>query len=309
MSGRSVVVTGATSGIGRVTALELARAGFTVFGTARSEQKADALRAEASATGLTVHTVVCEMTDIGQTEAAFDTIAAATDGGPWALVNNAGFAQGGTVEDVDDDRAREQMEVNLLAPIRLAKLVLPAMRRRGEGRIVNMSSFGGLISSPYLGWYSASKFALEAISDALRLEVAQFGVKVLLVEPGGFASDIWQRGVDELPRPEGSPYAHLYGFADSLLTYSRGLPGPEPVARAVRRALTSPRPRSRYLVGADVRVGTLMETVLPVAAVDFIKGVRYGLHVPRSWVSRTGARWASRLMTARSSEEGSTSSG
>ncbi len=301
-TGRSVVVTGATSGIGKVTALELARAGFTVFGTARSEQKAAALRTEAAASGLTVRTVVCEMTDIEQTGAAFDTIAAATDGGPWALVNNAGYAQGGTVEDVDDEQARDQIEVNLLAPVRLAKLVLPAMRRRGEGRIVNMSSFGGLISGPYLGWYSASKFALEGISDALRLEVAQFGVQVVLVEPGGFASGIWERGVAGLPSPQGSAYAHHYGFADSMLSYSRGLPGPEPVARAVRRALTSTRPRARYRVGADVKLGALMETVLPVAATDFIKGVRYGLYTPRSWVARTGVRWANRLITARSSE-------
>lgn len=300
---KSVVVTGATSGIGKAVALDLARAGLTVYGTARTPEKAAALESEAKSAGLSLRTAVCDVADAEATAEAFRTIAAETDGGPWAVVNNAGYAQAGTVEDVDDDKARDQIEVNLLAPIRIAKLVLPSMRERGDGRIVNMSSFGGLISTPYLGWYSASKFGLEAVSDALRLEVAPFGVKVVLVEPGGFASGIWQRGVDELPSPEGSAYAHLYGFADGMLTYSRGLPGPEPVAEAVRKALTSLRPRARYVVGADAKVGSLMETVLPVPAIDYVKSVRYGLHSPRSRRGRIGAGIVNRLMTARSTEE------
>ncbi|MGA8118145.1 MAG: SDR family oxidoreductase [Actinocatenispora sp.] len=300
---RSVVVTGATSGIGKECALELARAGFMVFGTARSAEKGAALESEADASGLKLRTVVCDVADVAATEEAFHEVAAETGGGPWAVVNNAGYAQAGTVEDVDDDSARRQMDVNLLAPIRIAKLVLPSMRERGDGRIVNMSSFGGLISSPYLGWYSASKFGLEAISDALRLEVAPFGVKVILVEPGGFASGIWQRGVDEMPSPDGSAYAHLYGFADGMIAYSRGLPGPEPVARAVRAALTRPRPRPRYPVGADTKVGSMLETFLPVPAVDYVKSVRYGLDTPKSWRGRVGSSIINRLMTARSTTE------
>ena len=299
--GRTVVVTGATSGIGKVTALALARGGFDVFATARSAQKGAALTEEAARSGLKLRTVVCDVADERQTAGAFEEVAAATGGGPWAVVNNAGYAQPGTVEDVPQDQALRQLDVNLLAPVRIAKLVLPGMRKRGGGRIVNMSSFGGLISTPYLGWYSASKFALEAVSDALRLEVAQFGVRVVLIEPGGYASGIWQRGVDALPPPEGSAYAHLYGLADGMLAYARGLPGPEPVARAVRQALTSRRPRARYLVGGDAKVGTLMETVLPAAAMDYVKSVRYGLHTPRSRASRIGAGLVSRLTTARSS--------
>jgi NAD(P)-dependent dehydrogenase (short-subunit alcohol dehydrogenase family) len=301
--GRSVVVTGATNGIGKVTALALARGGFEVFATARSPHKAAALTEEAARAGLKLRTVICDVADEGQTAEAFAEVANATGGGPWAVVNNAGYAQPGTVEDVPEDQALQQMDVNLLAPVRIAKLVLPGMRERGGGRIVNMSSFGGLISTPYLGWYSASKFALEAISDALRLEVAQFGVRVILVEPGGFASGIWQRGVDALPPPEGSAYAHLYGLAEGMMAYARGLPGPEPVARAVHRALISRRPRARYLVGADAKVGTLMETVFPAAAMDYVKSVRYGLHSPRSRASRIGAGLVNRLVTARSSAE------
>jgi NAD(P)-dependent dehydrogenase (short-subunit alcohol dehydrogenase family) len=245
--------------------------------------------------------VVCDVADERQTAGAFEQVADAAGGHPWAVVNNAGYAQPGTVEDVPQDQALQQMDVNLLAPVRIAKLVLPGMRERRDGRIVNISSFGGLISTPYLGWYSASKFALEAISDALRLEVAQFGVKVILVEPGGFASGIWQRGVDALPPPEGSAYAHLYGLADEMMAYARGLPSPEPVARAVCQALTASRPRARYLVGADAKMGTFLETVLPVATMDFVKSIRYGLHTPRSRTGRIGAGVISRLMTARSS--------
>lgn len=307
---RSVVVTGANSGIGRVIALDLAQAGFTVFGTTRSPDKADGLREEAAREGLRLHTVVCDVTDTEQTAEALEKVAAATGGGPWAVVNNAGYAQAGTIEDVPDEWARAELDVNLLAPVRIARLVLPAMRQAGGGRIVNMSSFGGLISTPYLGWYSASKFALEAVSDALRMEVAPFGVKVILIEPGGFASGIWQRGVDSLPPSDGSAYAHLYGLADGMLAYASGLPGPEPVARAVRAALTSSRPRTRYLVGADAKVGTMLETLLPAPAVDYVKSVRYGLHTPRSRASQIGASVISRLMTARSSEgTGQASSG
>ena len=252
---RSVVVTGANSGIGRATALELAQVGFTVFGTVRSQDKADGLRDEADREGLHLRTVVCDVTNEEETAEALAKVAAVTGGGPWAVVNNAGYAQAGAVEDVPDEWARAELDVNLLAPIRIAKLVLPSMREAGGGRIVNMSSFGGLISTPSLGWYSASKFALEAVSDALRMEVAPFGVKVILIEPGGFASGIWKRGVDTLPPPDGSAYSHLYGLADAMLTYARGLPGPEPVAHAVREALTSHRPsteeRAEFMLQHD----------------------------------------------------------
>ena len=293
---RSVVVTGATSGIGRVTELELARAGFAVTGTATTPAKAAALRAEAAGAGLHLDTVVCDVTDPDATAAAFEEVAAATGGGPWAVVNNAGIAQAGPVEDIDDGRIRHQLEVNLLAPVRIARLVLPAMRKRGEGRIVNMSSFGGLISEPMLGWYNASKFALEAISDALRIEVARFGVAVILIEPGGFRSGIWQRGIDGVPEAPDSAYNDLRWFADAMLEYSRTLPEPDPVARAVCRALATPRPRPRYLVGTDVRVGTVLETVLPTSTVDFVKGVRAGLRTPRTLPERIGRKLLTRFL-------------
>jgi NAD(P)-dependent dehydrogenase (short-subunit alcohol dehydrogenase family) len=175
--GKSVVVTGANSGIGLATAIELAGAGYDVLGTVRSTTKADAVRQRAQDKGVEVRTVVCDVGDEESTWTGFAEIDDLTDGGPWAVVNNAGFAQAGAVEDVSAEDARYQLEVNLVAPARIAQLVLPGMRKRGDGRIVNVSSIAGRVSTPLTGWYCASKHGLEALSDALRMEVAQFGVR------------------------------------------------------------------------------------------------------------------------------------
>ncbi|HEY0700686.1 MAG TPA: SDR family NAD(P)-dependent oxidoreductase [Micromonospora sp.] len=291
--GRSVVVTGANKGIGLVTVLELARAGFTVFGTTTSEEKADGLRETAARAGLQVQTAVCDVSDAAATEEAFGKIAAATGGGPWAVVNNAGFAQGGAIEDVTDEQARHQLEVNLVAPARIARLVLPSMRQRGDGRIVNVSSSGGKVSEPLLGWYNGSKFALESISDSLRMEVGQFGVKVVLIEPGGFSSGIWDRGVNELPSPENSAYS--YAFVDELPEYVNGLPSPEPVARTVRKALTVAKPKPRYLVGADAKAIVALDAMLPDRVMDWMKSVRFGLLTPQTVPGRITAKVLAKL--------------
>jgi NAD(P)-dependent dehydrogenase (short-subunit alcohol dehydrogenase family) len=277
---RSVVVTGASSGIGEATALELAAAGYDVIGTTRTAEKAAALRNAATEHGVTVETVVLDVADPESTVRGFTQIANLTDGGPWAVVNNAGVAQPGAVEDVDDDQARLQLETNLMAPARIARLVLPAMRQRHDGRIVNISSMSGRVSTPFLGWYCASKHALESLTDALRIEVAHFGVKVILVEPGSFGTGIWERGVAALPPERSSAYRDCYPLAGELLRRSRGLPGPAPVARAVRAALDASRPRARYLVGRDARAGTALEAVLPTQVTDYAKEVASGLRTP-----------------------------
>src|SRR3954447_18875019 len=137
--GRSVVVTGANSGIGLATALELAGAGYDVIGTARTQDKADVLLDAAADRGVGVRTALLDVADAESTEKGFAEIDGMTDGGPWAVVNNAGLAQAGAVEDVDDEAARYQLEVNLVAPARIARLVLPAMRERHDGRIINVS--------------------------------------------------------------------------------------------------------------------------------------------------------------------------
>lgn len=280
MTLKSVVVTGASSGIGLAVTQELAHCGFDVIATARSEDKARALRAAVERAGAAVRTVLLDVADATSTVKAFTEIATMTGGGPWAVVNNAGFAQPGAIEDVDDEQVRRQLETNLVAPARIARLVLPAMRERRSGRIVNISSISGRVSMPMMGWYCASKQGLEAVTDALRMETAPFGVKVVLVEPGSYASGIWQQSAGLLPDAQASAYADQYEAVGEMLR--RDLPGPRPVALAVLRALTARRPLPRYLVGGSARQAAALDAALPTAATDWAKQVATGLRVSRA---------------------------
>ena len=277
-SPKTVVVTGANSGIGLVTCLELAGAGWDVIGTARSAAKAGTTVEIAAGKGLSLRTVICDVDDASSCEQAFAEVAAMTDGGPWAVVNNAGFAQAGAVEDVSDDLVRAQLETNVVAPIRIARLVLPGMRERGEGRIVNISSVAGRLSTPLMGWYCASKHALEAVTDALRIEVEGDGVRVVLVEPGMFGTDIWSAAQEGgFPAPSTPRYAAAYARGEALSANSGRLPDPVWVARTVRVALSNPVPLARYVVGVDAVGGILAETLVPTALTDYVKAVGAGL--------------------------------
>ena len=275
--GRTVVVTGANSGIGLATAVELAASGYDVIGTARSQDKADVLHEAASERDVQVRTVLLDVADAESTAKGFAEIDAMTDGGPWAVVNNAGLAQAGAVEDVGDDDVRYQLEVNLVAPARIARLVLPGMRERGDGRIVNISSIAGRMSLPLMGWYCASKHGLEAMTDALRMEVAPYGVKVSLVEPGSFGTGIWE-GARYPEEASTDNYAAAYDRARrATTTGTRVMPDPVWVARTVRLALGTPVPLARYLIGADAVGGVLVERLVPTAVSDVVKGVVTGV--------------------------------
>jgi NAD(P)-dependent dehydrogenase (short-subunit alcohol dehydrogenase family) len=272
---RTVVVTGANSGIGLATALELAGAGYDVVGTARSAAKAAVLVDAADERGLAVRTALCDVADAESTTKAFAEIEAESE--IWGVVNNAGFAQAGAIEDVDDDAVRYQLDVNVVAPARIARLVLPGMRARGDGRIVNISSVAGRISLPLMGWYCASKHALEAMTDALRIEVASYGVRVSLVEPGSFGTGIWE-GAQYPDDAATGEYADAYDRARRTTTAGSSLmPDPVWVARTVRLALGSPVPLARYLVGADAVGGVLAERLVPTALTDVVKGIATGV--------------------------------
>ncbi|GHG61561.1 SDR family oxidoreductase [Streptomyces griseocarneus] len=276
---RSVVVTGASSGIGRATALRLVGAGYEVFATVRSEEKADELRARAEEEGARLRTMVLDVADGARCADVFADIAGLTGGGPWAVVNNAGTALPGAIEDVDEEQARRLMEVNLHAPARIARLVLPAMRHRGDGRIVNVSSVAARAVMPFAGWYSASKAGLSALTHALRMEAAPWGVRVVLVEPGFHASPMLENAADSFERrgSVSSRYADCYRAAARSLRNSSRYPGPERVAQAVHRVLVSPRPRARYALGTDARVGGRLDALVPYAVSDRVKSTATGL--------------------------------
>ena len=274
---KSVLVTGANSGIGLVTALELAAAGWDVHGSVRTAAKAEVVDRAAAERGVQVRTVLLDVDDADSCAAGVAQVQERT-GGLHALVNNAGYAQSGAVEDVTDELVRRQLETNLVAPVRLARLVLPAMRQRGSGVIVNISSVAGRLSQPLMGWYCASKHGLEAVTDALRMEVESDGVRVVLVEPGMFGTDVWSAAKEGgFPAPTSARYAAAYARAESLAGRSDRLPDPVWVARTVRVALANPVPLARYVVGVDAVSGILAETVVPTVVTDRVKAIASGL--------------------------------
>lgn len=246
---RTVLVTGANSGIGLATVVELARRGFHVVGTARSPAKAEVIDDAAAAAGVEVDTDLLDVTDAEGCARVVD------EHRPWGVVNNAGFTAMGAIEDVDDDEARAVLETMVVAPMRLARLSLPHMRASGEGRIVNVSSVYGFASTPLSGWYQGAKHALEGLSDALRMEVAADGIAVVLVEPGGFRTGIWEENEATLARRAGSRYEDSYRRTlDLTRRYDLLMGEPGDAARMIAGALEARSPRSRYLVGRDAWV-------------------------------------------------------
>ncbi|MFN2581550.1 MAG: SDR family NAD(P)-dependent oxidoreductase [Candidatus Dormibacteria bacterium] len=202
--GRTALTTGANSGIGLATVIELARRGFHSVGSVRSAAKARQVHAAARKAGVDVDTVTLDVTDAKRCRQVIGQLA------PYALVNNAGISNLGAVEDVSDADAREQLEIMLLAPMRLARLAIPHMREQHGGRIVNISSVYGIMTTPLSGWYQACKHGLEAVSDALRMEVARDAIKVILVQPGGFDTGIWDNGAEAVQRRGSSRYRTAY---------------------------------------------------------------------------------------------------
>jgi NAD(P)-dependent dehydrogenase (short-subunit alcohol dehydrogenase family) len=262
---RAVLVTGCSSGIGRATALRLTAAGWRVYATARRPETLGELgRAGCRLLAL-------DVLDDGSMRAAVDAVVAA-EGAVGALVNNAGYGQYGAVESVPMDLARRQFETNVLGPARLIQLVLPGMRRQRWGRIVNVSSMGGRLTFPGGGYYHATKYALEALTDALRFEVAGFGVHAILVEPGLIRSGFAEAAAESAGESGSAedPYA---GFNTAVIritrdSYVRGwlsrLGGtPDDVARTIERALASRRPRARYRVTNSARVMIAQRRLLP----------------------------------------------
>jgi NAD(P)-dependent dehydrogenase (short-subunit alcohol dehydrogenase family) len=262
---RAVLVTGCSSGIGEATAAKLADAGWTVYATARRPETLAALEAKGC------RTLALDVLDEASMRAAVATVEEA-EGAVGVLINNAGFSQSGAVESIPDERVRAQFETNVFGPLALIRMVLPGMRRQGWGKIVNISSMGGEFVFPGGGLYHATKYAIEAVSDALRFEVKGFGVDVIVIQPGlirtGF-SGVAAREIDAATTDD-SPYAAFnQAVAEaSVDAYEKGplsklAGGPEAVAEVIEKALKASRPKTRYKVTPSAHVLIGLNRVLP----------------------------------------------
>jgi NAD(P)-dependent dehydrogenase (short-subunit alcohol dehydrogenase family) len=264
-STRTAVTTGANSGIGLATVLELARRGFRSVGTVRSEAKAAVVADAAREAGVTVETVLLDVTDPDVCARVID------EHKPYALVNNAGYSVTGSIEDVADAEARAALETMVLAPMRLVRLAIPHMRADAGGRIVNVSSIYGRASTPLTGWYQGAKQALEGLSDALRMEVARDGIRIILVEPGGFRTGIWAETEREIAKRAGSRYDAAYRRTLTTTKLWQPFMGdPVQCAKTIGGAVTTRWPRARYLVGYDAQAFALWNSLTPTEVKDRI---------------------------------------
>ncbi|MGZ4293364.1 MAG: oxidoreductase [Solirubrobacteraceae bacterium] len=249
MASRSVLITGCSSGIGYATAERLLADGYAVYATARRPESIEPLAAKGATT------LALDVTSEESMQAAVDRVIEA-EGGVGILVNNAGYSQSGAVESISLDEVRRQFETNVFGLIRMCQLVLPGMRARGEGRIVNIGSMGGRLTFPGGGIYHATKYSVEAISDALRFEVRGFGVKVILVEPGLIVTNFGEvaAGSVEAGADRDGAYATFNRHVAEITAGAYKGPmvklggGPEVVAATIAKALGAKRPRARYAV-------------------------------------------------------------
>jgi short-subunit dehydrogenase len=262
---RTVLITGSTRGIGRHLAIDLARAGHRVIATGRDEAALAALKAEAA-----LETVMLDVADQETIESAKEAVRELTGGrGVDVLINNAGYGQAGPLLELDDTTLRKQFEVNVFGLMAVTRAFVPEMVERKSGVVINVSSTGGRFTFPFFGAYHASKYALEAMSDALRMELAPFGVRVVVIEPGPIHSSFADRSIASLPPPS-SRYRSAYARADALKSFAdRFAVGPEHVARAVKSAISSRWTRARYVVPAlRFEILFFVRTFLPTCLID-----------------------------------------
>jgi NAD(P)-dependent dehydrogenase (short-subunit alcohol dehydrogenase family) len=265
MANKVALVTGGSSGIGEATALKLHELGYTTYAAARRVQRMEHLRESG------IRPLAMDVTDEESMQSGVKRILA-EEGRIDVLVNNAGYGSYGALEDVPLSEARYQFEVNVFGAVRLTQLVLPHMRDQGGGTIINITSMGGKIYTPLGGWYHATKFALEALSDCLRMEVKPFGIDVVVIEPGGIRTEWGGIAADKLKEASsGGPYARQADAVAASLSSeanARRSSPPTVIADAIAKAVTARRPKTRYAVGYGARPIIFMHDVLPDRAFD-----------------------------------------
>jgi NAD(P)-dependent dehydrogenase (short-subunit alcohol dehydrogenase family) len=281
----TVVVTGASTGIGAACALDCAGRGMTVFAGVRDPRTGEALAAKGGPLLIPITIDVTDELSIARSVEAVQLVVG--EKGLGGLVNNAGIVVGSPLEVIPLSHLRKQLEVNVIGQIAVTQAFLPLLRR-GRGRIVNMGSIAGRGTIPLLGPYSASKYALEALTDALRMELQPWGILVSIIEPGAIATPIWEKSAKEAEGLEASVSVEakaLYGEAvirirEAIAQAAKRAIAPEAVVRAVHHALTAPRPRTRYLVGTDAKLRAWMVKWLPDRVQDRL--LVWALKYPRS---------------------------
>jgi NADP-dependent 3-hydroxy acid dehydrogenase YdfG len=272
---KAVLITGCSSGIGRATAEQLAQAGWKVYATARRPETLTELRESGC------QTLALDVTDEVSMQAAVDAVTEA-EGAVGVLINNAGYSQSGAVEAVPIDQARRQFETNVFGLVRMCQLVLPGMRAQRWGKIVNLSSMGGRLTFPGGGLYHATKYAVEALSDAMRFEVRGFGVDVILVEPGLIVTNFGETAAGSVQTAEeDGAYGEFNRKVAKLTEEAYKGPmaklgaGPEAVAKTITRALESRRPKARYPVTASARLMIGQRRLTPDRVWDMIMRTQF----------------------------------
>ena len=271
------LVTGASSGIGADTAIRLTNAGYTVYGAARRVNRMRDLEQHG------VHVIALDVTDEDSLRSAVDTIIR-TSGRIDVLVNNAGYGSYGAIEDVPLDEARKQLDVNVFGLARLIQLVLPHTRAQRSGTIINISSMGGKLVTPLGGWYHASKYAVEALSDALRIETSRFGIHTVVVEPGSIRTEwgtIAAEALRETSSATGAYSGPAEGVAATLAASSqpaaRNTSGPDVIGKAIVKIAQARRPRTRYRVGFGAGPVMFLRWLLPDRSFDRIIRSAFGI--------------------------------
>lgn len=259
------LVTGASSGFGLLTSVALAKEGYQVLASMRNLDKRGKLEAAAYKADVRdrIQIIQLDVTDSAAVETIITDIIHSY-GRIDLLVNNAGYAAGGFTEEIAAEQWRQQFEVNFFGLVTVTKAVLPSMRERRSGKIINISSISGRVGFPSMGPYVSSKFAVEGFSESLRLEMLRYGIYVVLIEPGSYRTDIWSKGLESVKSNPNSPYSkEMESILKHIKKVADTAPAPDEVIQQIVQAAKSPAPKLRYPIGKGVKLAIILKQLLP----------------------------------------------